>query len=364
MEKAQINLYQLFVLLVLFELSTILAPLGIAAKQAAWLSILIGMIGGLVLFLVYYRLYCYYPDVMPTEYMQILLGRFLGSVLAFLYILYFLYLAARVLRNFGEMLLILAYPVTPLFILNAGLVVVTVYTVRKGIEVLARTGELFAIVIFFLAASSLLLIVLTGLIKVTNLQPMMEVGMGKILETAFSETLMIPFGELIVFTMIFPYVNVNHSKKLRKAGLMAIGFSGIVLAFTMAINISVMGVSIVSRSPFPLLSTIRSIEIAGFLERLDVYFMMVLIIGGFFKFSIILYGAATGTADLFKIKETSRLIYPLGFIVLMFSLAMASSYPEHTYKILHSDAVLFTTSIPFLVVIPIMLLVIAFFKNR
>jgi spore germination protein KB len=45
----KINAFQLFVLIVLFELgSAIVVGLGMQAKQDAWLAILIGMAGGLV----------------------------------------------------------------------------------------------------------------------------------------------------------------------------------------------------------------------------------------------------------------------------------------------------------------------------
>ena len=120
MEKAKISASQLFILMVLFELgSALLVPLAIDAKQDAWLAILLGMVFSFVLLLVYHRLYTYYPDLLPTEYMQRILGKVLGTVLAFVYILYFMYDASRVLRDFGEMLLTFAYPDTPLFIANA-----------------------------------------------------------------------------------------------------------------------------------------------------------------------------------------------------------------------------------------------------
>ena len=71
MEKAKISTHQLFVLIVLFELgSAILVPLAVEAKQNAWLAILIGLSGGLCLFLIYYALFSYYPDIPLTEYLQ------------------------------------------------------------------------------------------------------------------------------------------------------------------------------------------------------------------------------------------------------------------------------------------------------
>lgn len=142
MEKAKISGYQLFVLIFLFEMgSAILVPLAGEAKQAAWLVILIAMVGGFLLFFIHYSLSQYYPDQLLTEYIRLLLGNFLGRIVAFLYILYFMYIAARVLRDFGDTLLTFAYPHIPLFVANAVFILVVVYTVRKGIEVLARTGN-------------------------------------------------------------------------------------------------------------------------------------------------------------------------------------------------------------------------------
>jgi spore germination protein KB len=89
MEKAKISASQLFILIVLFELGTsLLLPIAMDAKQDAWLAILFGMVFSFVLLLVYHRLYLYYPDLLPTEYIQKILGKAMGTLLAFLYIFY------------------------------------------------------------------------------------------------------------------------------------------------------------------------------------------------------------------------------------------------------------------------------------
>jgi spore germination protein KB len=361
MEKAKIDAIQLFVLILLFELgSALLIPLAVELKQDAWLAILLGMIGGLILFLIYYRLYQYYPNVLPTEYMQKIIGKVPGWILAFLYILFFAYTAARVLRDFGVMLLTFAYPETPLFIVNALLILVIVYTVRKGIEVIARTGELLFVLMYLLAISGFILIVFSGLININNLRPLLEEGIKPVIKVVLTQTLYVPFGEAIVFTMIFPYL--NHTKKGRIAGLIGIGLSGINLALAMAINISVLGATLTSRSQFPLLTTIQTIQVADFLERLDVFFMFALIIGGFFKISIYFYAVVIGTASLFKVKEPSQLSYPLGIVILILSMTIASNFTEHLKEGLGlAPYILF---IPLHVTIPLILLGIAFFKNR
>ncbi|MFF2596450.1 GerAB/ArcD/ProY family transporter [Priestia megaterium] len=361
MGKAKISASQLFILMVLFELGTsLLLPVAMEAKQDAWLAILLGMLGSLVLFVIYYKLYSYYPDLLPTEYMQKILGKAIGSVLAFLYISYFIYDVARVLRDIGEMLLTFSYSDTPLFIANALLILVIIYTVQKGIEVVARSGELFFIFMYVLAVTGFLLILCSGLIDFKNLQPVLEDGILPVLKVVFIQTLYFPFGEAIVFTMILPYL--NNPKKAKVTMLCATGLSGINLTITMLINISVLGVDLTARSQFPLLSTVQSIQVADFLERLDVFFMLALVIGGFSKISVLFYASMIATATLFKIKSPSRLSYPIGLIVLFMSLMISRNFQEHLHEGIGVE--MFFLQIPFLAIIPVLLFLVAFFKNR
>ncbi|OXS77579.1 GerAB/ArcD/ProY family transporter [Domibacillus enclensis] len=361
MEKAKISAFQLFVMIALFEFgSAILIPLAIGAKQDAWLSIVMGMVGGFLLFFIYYRLYLYYPDMLPTGYVQKIIGRIPGKMLAFLYMIYFIYLASRDLRDFGAMLVTSTYPDSPLFVVNALLMLLVIYTLRFGIEVLARTGELLFFLFLLITVSALVLISSSGLIDFRQLQPVLENGFYAVFKTVYMETLYVPFGEAIVFTMIFPYL--NERKKLKRVYISAMTLSGLSLAFAMIINVSVLGVDLTSRSQFPILSTIQMIELAEFLERLDVYFLLVLIIGIFFKLSLYFYVAASGIADLFQVKEPSQLIYPMGIIILLSSISIAGSYAEHIEEGLKLATIY--VQLPVQVVIPAVLLIIAFFKNK
>ncbi|WP_050184210.1 GerAB/ArcD/ProY family transporter [Domibacillus robiginosus] len=360
MENAKISPRQLFVLIILFQLgSSLLIPVGLTAKQDAWLAVLGGMVGGLLLFLLYYKVGSYYPGLVPTEYMAKIWGPFFGKIFAFLYVLYLFYLAARVLRDYGEMLVIFAYPETPLFIVNLLWMVLVVYTVRKGIETLARTGEILFVVVSILALTSLLLLVLNGSIDTKNLQPVLEEGPVTLIK-AIGESVFFPFGEIVVFTMIYPYL--NQLKKAKRVGLYALLFSGFVLSVTMAVNLSVLGFSLLSRSNFPLLSTIQTINVAEFLERLDVFFMIGVVIGGFFKITIFFYVAVMGATSLFKVKESSHLVFPLGFITLFLSVGIASNFSEHIQEGL--DIVPLYLHLPFQVIFPLLLLVSVVLKNR
>ncbi|MBB5355264.1 spore germination protein KB [Anoxybacillus mongoliensis] len=361
MERARISARQLFMLAILFEHgSAMVIPLGVDAKQDVWLAILCGMVFGGGLLFVYYRLFTYYPNLPFTSYSQRIVGSFFGKVLALIYVLYFLYISARVLRDFGELLLTFAYPETPLFILNAVMMLTVMYAVYKGIEVIARASQLFFFSLYWILMLGFVLIIIAGEIDVRRLQPILEEGWSHIFHVVFTQTLYVPFGELVVFTMIFPYL--QREEKVWKAGFLALLLSGINLAMIMGMNVAVLGADIVSRSTFPLLNTIQEIRVANFLERLDVLFMIALIVGGFFKVGVFFYAGVIGVADLFALKEYQRLVYPLGISVLFLSLAIASNFAEHIKEGLR--IVTIYMHVPLQMIIPIFLLLIAMVKHQ
>lgn len=361
MNKVKINSFQLFALVFLFEMgSAILVGLASKASQDAWISILLGMAGGLVLFLIYHRLFTYYPDLPLTGYAQKITGKWVGRIIGLVYISYFIYLAARILRDFGELLTSTIYTRTPLFVITSLMILTILYGIYKGLEVLARVGELLFFLVYLMAIAGGLLIVFSGLIHLDNLKPVLENGIMPVLKITITQTITFPFGEMIVFTMILP--SLNEPKKAKKICLFAMILSGINITITSIINISTLGVDLFLRSPFPLLSVIQKIQLLNFIERLDVLFMLYLTIGGFMKIAVFYYAAVVGTVDLFKLSDPSKIVFPIGLLILFASGAIASNYSEDIKEGL--EIVPIYLHWPFQIIIPGILLMIAFFRKR
>lgn len=361
MEQTKINIRQLFVLAVMFELgSSAVIPVGTRAMQDVWIAILLGLAFGMALFLVYDRLSRYYPGEALTVYTERILGVWPGRVLAAIYIVYFLYLTARVLRNFGELLQMFAYTETPLVILNTIMMLTVIYATYKGIEVVARTGELYIIGQALATLAGFALVIISGIMNFQLLMPILQTGWDRVLQVAVTETTYIPFGEMIVFTMMYPLV--NRPERTGKTLLAAMLTSGLILTAITILNLTVIGAETVARSVFPLLDTVRRIEVARFLERFDAFFMIVLIVGGFFKATVYFYAAVEGTTRLFQMQRHHRLVYPLGLLVLFISMATASNFAEHIREGLHV-ATLYL-HIPLQVVVPLLLLAVAAVRHH
>lgn len=331
MNTEKISSFQLFCLMYLFELgSSIVVGLGLQAKQDAWLAILLGMVCGLPLFLIYSYLYLHFPDQLFTRYLTKILGKYIGVPISFIYILYFLYIAARVLRDFGDLLITSALDETPLQIINGLMIIIITYGLLKGIEVIGRTSEAVFLMVLLLGISGIAFVSFSQLIQFENLSPFLEDGWKPIISTVFKQTYTFPFGEMIAFTMILP--NLNNPKFGKKVGIYALLASGFTLSLTVALEITILGAQGVAVSQFPLLDTIARVNIANFIQRLDIIVVATLILGVFVKISIFFYAGFVGIVDLFhltKKKQKSYCILILSGLILIYSIKMASNFTEH-----------------------------------
>ncbi|SFG15339.1 spore germination protein KB [Halobacillus alkaliphilus] len=360
MVKEKISLLQFFVLLNLFVYGTnLVVGSGLDAKKDAWIAILIGVAGGILLFLMYYYLYTLYPDLSLVGYSQKLLGKYAGGFIGLLYIIFFIYEAARDLRDVGGVIGATVLNETPMIFISGVMILAIAYIIYLGIEVLARTAEIFWGFVVILGALGSLFFYFSGLIDVKQLLPLLESGWKPVLKAVYTNTIMFPFGEMVAFTFILPYI--EKKKQVLKVGMAAVIVSGLLITYSTAINLSVLGVDIMTRSQFPLLSAVQGIEIMNFIEHLDVMAVLVLIIGVFFKISVFYYAAIVAMADLFKVTHKKRLIFPTAIIILNTSLIIAGNFTEH----LNEGKFVLRTIFPiFAVGFPVLYCLIAFFKSK
>ncbi|WP_223067192.1 GerAB/ArcD/ProY family transporter [Paenibacillus caui] len=348
-KNEKITPFQLFSLIMLFELGTsIMVPLGVDAKQDAWMTILIGMACGILMFSIYAYLFNRYPKLLLTGYMSVIFGKVLGFILGIAYVLFFIYGAARDLRD-GLELLALFYDVTPIFVLGILMIGAVGYALFMGIETLGRTGEIYFIALFLSGITWLLLLLFSpDTVKINQVMPILENGWMPVFKTVYEQTAMFPFGEMICFSFVLPFL--NNAKTGYKVGLTAILASGIIIALVVFLEISVLGVSKLQMSTFPLLSMTQRIRVGDFIQRLDAIAVAGVIVNDFFKVAIFSYAALSGSSDLFKVSK-NKLVIPIVLIALLASLFIARNVVAHFEQgkfALTNIFPIFAVAIPFL----------------
>jgi spore germination protein KB len=156
------------------------------------------------------------------------------------------------------------------------------------------------------------------------------------------------------------YPSIVEITKVRKSAILATVFTGIILSLNSVIFISVLGEDLSLNSLFPFLQTMRTMKLGDSFDRLDIFIIVFLMLGGFFKICFFMSGAIFGTSQLINLKNSKYLVIPFGIIVLVISQLIASNYPQHikigldfTVKYIH---------IPLIIVVPLIALTVYYLK--
>ncbi|MFC7392063.1 GerAB/ArcD/ProY family transporter [Scopulibacillus cellulosilyticus] len=361
MEKEKISAFQLFCIMMCFEVgTTVLFGLGADAKQDGWLSILLSMLSGLILMWVYIKLSNLYPYDTLTQMIPKIVGKIIGIPLVVIYISYFIYSAARACRDFSNLIKGTILTETPVIIIIGSFLILLIYCLRGGIEVFGRMGELIFPIYMLALILTWILMFGSQLIHLKQLTPVLAGGIRPVLNSAFPLIVTFPFGEQILIMMLLPAL--NNKKKIKKVGMLVILIGGILLTLNTIINLSILGPNLFGDVNYPLFTAARMVSIADFIQNIDAVIILMMIAGVFFKMGVWMYAAAAGTSQLFGLTNHHSILIPLGTLITSLSIVIASNAPEHLEIGFKYFAPYFL--IPLEIVIPILLLVIACIRKK
>lgn len=323
----KISLWQLAVIIFSFEIgSAVVVGIGNGAKQHAPIAVAIAMVSGTGLITFYIFLLRKLPGKNLFEILYLCFGKWLGKFIAFLYILYFFYIAARVLRDFCELIITTIFVETPIEVIAFSIMFVLVYVLYLGLEVFGRTNEVFIPYVFSFIILIGLAILFSGEMDFRNLLPLLPEEFGPVLKTVFPGLLTFPFGETIAFMAIIPYV--SKIEKSGKVSVLAVLGSGVIIIYSIIIQIATLGASTKERENFPLLLAAREISLVEFIERVDLVVVFIVMLGILAKVGVFFYGGLKGLEFLTQ-KPYRLMIFPSGMIIAYCAIQVSSNYAEH-----------------------------------
>jgi spore germination protein KB len=326
------------------------------AKSNAWISSLIGLLFGLLFVLLFVKISAVYPEKTFIEINKMVFGRWIGNLVSVLFLFPILLMSTGNLREIGDFFTTQVMIDTPLEVIHLFTLIAAIYVIRKGLEVISRTCEIFFpwTTLFLI----ILIIFLIPEIKIHNLNPNFAKGFGPIFGATYSY-IGIPFCQLAVFLMILP--NVNNVAKARRSFFLgvSIGSLGITLITTMCLG--VLGYDFTSRNMYPTYVLGKMISIGGFIERVEVLVAISWILTTFFKLLVNLYVLILGISQMLKLNDVKPLVFPLGFFLMVYSL---NNYPN----IVYFNDIIFEMWMPYAVTVflllPLFVLTAAFIKTK
>lgn len=285
------------------------------AAQDSWLSVILVTPFGLIAGAVIAGLIIRFPEKTIIQYSELIVGRIPGKIIGLLYALFFLSINTFVIRHFGEIIVTMFMPETPLSFFLIALVATSAYAVRCGLEVLARANEVILPVI--LALLLLIVALISPEMQMKNFTPALEKGMLPILKGTFLPAVF--FAEVVVMVMLTPYM--NKPQQAKGTIYWSVVIIGLFQLISTAAAIAVLGARM-GRIQFPTIILARQISIAEMIERVEPFVMLIWVLGGIIKVGVFYYCCVLATAQWLKLKEYKALVLPVGVLLTVLSLVL------------------------------------------
>lgn len=146
MENTKISSRQVFSLTVVFTCGTsilvVSSDLARFSKQDAWIPGLLTIILGLPFICLYCFLSKLFPDKTLTQIITAVFGKIIGGILSAFFVFLCLSSAPQLLSYVGVFMETEYLVTTPVYVINAMILVTLVIALYYGLEVMARSAEI------------------------------------------------------------------------------------------------------------------------------------------------------------------------------------------------------------------------------
>jgi len=318
--KEQISSGQMSVLFFCFmtgsSIVNIPGPLIGYAKKGAWISLLLSLSIGMALLACVMYLYRKYPARDFIEHGNAAIGKWMTALLAIPFLAFQFHMTSGIVLDIGLFMTTTMMRQTPIILFLFFVYFVVALTVRSGIETMAR---MFFIPICSVVVSIVVILVLSyPNYKPEHLLPLMPDGMKPIaLGTYFAYGF--PYSELVLITMLLPYVRKEKQGHLHRGMYLALLVNGLFLIAVTLSTILVFGPMSEERN-YSMFEVARTVDLFVVIQRIESLVGISLIMASFMKASITLAALNLTITRLFNLKDDRILIFPVTLICFLLSM--------------------------------------------
>ena len=246
-------------------------------------------------------------------------------------------------------------PETPQILIACFLILLAIWAVASGVENMGRIAKLT----FPILTTFVLITVAVSMkdMNFSNIKPVMSTNISTLISSSFS-IFALPFGELVIFMTLFPWVKSKSSPT--KIYLKSVGIATAIFIIANLRNLLILGATSSGMFYFASYQAVSVISIGEFFNRVEVLIGASVLLAGFIKVCVFLFASSIGLAKVCNVKDYKTMIVPCGLIILTLATFIFSNTEEMmTWGTTHQFYV-----IPFEVLLPIILLVTDFIKAR
>ena len=311
---------QLFWLVSSFDLGmalfVVLAPTVKTAHRDAWLSTLLATAASALMTYVVVRVSRRYPDLTLIDYAQVILGTWLGRLVALLMVLQWTVVNGVIIRQTIDVIITSTYHRTPIWVFAVTITALAIYALyQRGLQSLSRITLILGPIVLVALAGTI--VVNISSIQFERLLPVYaSTGPTTILAGALPS-----FGFLAQAVLVGMFAPmIEHPQRMGRYVVGGVVVSGGVLTMAVVMVVGMFGPDLPARMWNPFLDGIRYISIAELLEKLDAVIVLAWFMSAFVRITVFLYVSAYGWARLLHIKNWRTLLWVIGTFDMVLAL--------------------------------------------
>ncbi|QZY53771.1 GerAB/ArcD/ProY family transporter [Crassaminicella profunda] len=336
--------------------TSVIIVMGLDAKKDLWLANILSILMSLPMIIIFAHLHYIFPGKDLFDILDICFGKLLGKGISILYIWFAFHIGTLITNDFGQFITIVSMPNTPKVIPITAIILLGIWAVKEGIEVLGRWSNFFApIIIIFIFATTLLSI---PNMNINNIRPVLYNGIKPVIKGAFY-SFAFPFVETVILTMFF--TNFETKKSPYKVYILSLIIGGIILVTLNLSSVLILGINTTLSLYYPTYSAIGRINIGDIFQRVEAIAAAIFVLGGYIKMSICLLATCKGIAKFFDYTDYKFIVTPVALLMGNFSFFI---YDNTMELIKFASTVSPYYKFPFQVILPILILVIAQIKKK
>ena len=296
------------------------------AGRDAWISILVSIPSAFALAYAIFRLRLRFPDLTIKEMLVRLLGKWFGSMVAIVLIVYFLFLTIVTFVALVDLTNIAFLPETPRVVIIAWFLIFFTYAAAKGIKRIALTAGVLALIGMITGHTVTLMD--SAKKDWSQLKPFLEYGLSPVL---WGSLILISIWVELLFLLCIPLKNI-HEKRLFLFWSIGILLNALMMFSTLTGVITIFGLGQADNFLFPATEIVRIIEL-GFIDRFDVYALILMTFGSYIRCSLYLRIAYEMSLPSCASKWMERSIFWL-YIAFIFFVTVYISAQQFRFEII------------------------------
>jgi spore germination protein KB len=347
--KEKITAWQTVLLLISAVLPTAIltVPVNVVrfARNDAWLSILLATLVGGIGAWIAGSLALRYPGLGLYQIVDKMAGRIAAKAVCLIFLYYFFIGVADILHQYTNFLSVTIVGQTPIVLVGVIALLLAIYVVYSGIEVMARVNQIIIISAFFVFAVSTVFYFKE--MEFERLLPVFHNSWSRIALGA-----MAPAGWLAEVSLVLLLTpHLRKPEQARKAALWAVVLSGGSLAWTIFGSIAVFGSDILPLFNYPTFNVFRLIRLADFIERIDALYIAAWVGAMTMKLSVYTFAGVYSFRYLFGIKDREQgpFLFPYAALALTYSILSWENnqeYLDHTFHTSQSYLLFYNFAVP------------------